>query len=62
MEAYRLYFIDDEGRFASVVELMAGDDAAATVAVQAHADGLPMELWLRGRKVTMFDGVRQPGA
>ena len=58
MEAYRLYFVDAEGHFASVVEIMADDDAAAIAAVRSHADGRPTELWLRGRKIKMFDGAR----
>jgi hypothetical protein len=57
MESYRLYFIDDEGRFASVVDLLADDDEGAVAAVAVHADGRAMELWQRGRKVKMFDAA-----
>ncbi|MDB5479904.1 MAG: hypothetical protein JWO83_957 [Caulobacteraceae bacterium] len=54
MLSYRLYFLGREGRITSAVELECSSDEEALEAVEAHADGRPMELWQQARKVREF--------
>jgi len=50
---YRLYLIRGD-RFHDLVEIHAANDAAALVEAEEHTEGLPAELWCRGRRVASF--------
>ena len=54
MPAYRLYFLGDDGHIVRAVELDCGHDDQAIVQAKRHADGRPLELWERARKVEVF--------
>jgi hypothetical protein len=49
---YRLYFLDRyTGHIDHFREFEAEDDSAAIVTAESWAEGLPMELWNRHRKL-----------
>ncbi len=54
MQAYRLYFVGKDGRFEGVQGLDVADDKTAIAGAVHHADGRPMELWERERRVKAF--------
>jgi hypothetical protein len=47
---YRLYLMRGD-RFRDAIEIHATDDAAALLEAEQLAEGLPAELWCRGRRV-----------
>lgn len=54
MQAYRLYYQGDDGRFVHVVPYECADDDEAICFARERADHRPMELWQQARKVTDF--------
>lgn len=57
MLSYRLYFLGRDGRITRAVPFESSSDEDALKAIEAHADGRPMELWQRGRMVRTFAAV-----
>jgi hypothetical protein len=54
MPRYRLYFINPGGRIEAAIDLdCQSDDQAIARSIEA-ADGRPMELWERDRRVKSF--------
>jgi hypothetical protein len=53
---YRLYLIRNE-RFRDAIEIHAANDDAALVEAENQADGMPAELWCRGRRVASLLGA-----
>jgi hypothetical protein len=52
---YKLYFLDrEDGHIDRVLDLDSADDERAVRAAVPLADGHPMELWQRSRKVQRF--------
>lgn len=54
MKDYRLYMLNNAGRFVGVVELSAPEDKEAIAAARARRDGVAMELWRRDQLVETF--------
>jgi hypothetical protein len=56
MDYYRLYFMDRfSGHIDHFREYEAEDDSAAIVIAEGLANGGPMELWSRHRKLRQWD-------
>lgn len=61
MNDYRLYLMNDAGRFVGVVELAADSDDEAIAAARAHSDEVAKELWEHDRLVEQFQPARRTG-
>jgi hypothetical protein len=58
---YRLYFFDRfSGHIDHFREFEAESDVAATGLAEGWADGRPMELWNRDRRLKRWPGDRSP--
>lgn len=53
MHTYRLYFLNDEGRFRAVKELACADDEQALNEARRHGES-GLELWDLGRLVAAW--------
>lgn len=62
MNAYRLYFLREDGHISHALEIECESDADAIALVNAHPDGRPKELWEQARRVAVFPASPPPPA
>src|SRR5882724_7405504 len=59
MSDYRVYFIGDDGHFASAIQLDCPNDIAAIESAKQFINGHDIELWQQDRIIAKFE--RKPG-
>jgi hypothetical protein len=62
MMGYRIYRIDQQGRFVGVHETVAPSDADAISQAQKLLDGLDLEVWRGSEKIGYLRGDRAKSA
>jgi hypothetical protein len=60
MPEYRLYCLNDRGKFTKSHDINAGNDADALAKARDMKLPVKCELWERGRMVATLDAHRQP--
>lgn len=62
MSGYYLYFLGDDGRIQSRIEIICGSDVEARAKARQLADGYSAELWQQARKVESYFPCRNVAA